>query len=249
MNKDFGTHWGDWCSNEQFRQDTFQKHFAFKLSPDAKIYVLSNIQDLVKISTRKNRGHEPSFLYPPMIDIGELVKNYDGVYITKDAAYQLKHTNHSKIDMVANLDSWDVESICVFNPDVIVPIDENLFDKAKINDYTKQDTWSDEYFGRYPKYDKYLVEPQKNHDYNLYGNRNVDSDMSKAFNGKHPAILAQGDGRRADTKQARAFNGTVKSGLKEGRDLEEDRTLYHGTRADFNQFDLAYLSSGWGQQD
>ena len=24
----------------------------------------------------------------------------------------------------------------------------------------------------------------------------------------------------------------------------EDRTLYHGTRADFNQFDLAYLSSG-----
>ena len=31
--------------------------------------------------------------------------------------------------------------------------------------------------------------------------------------------------------------------------IVEDKTLYHGTRADFSQFDLAYLSSGWGQQD
>ena len=28
----------------------------------------------------------------------------------------------------------------------------------------------------------------------------------------------------------------------------DELELYHGSRADFNQFDLAYLSTGWGQQ-
>ena len=28
----------------------------------------------------------------------------------------------------------------------------------------------------------------------------------------------------------------------------DELDLYHGTRADFNNFDFAYLSSGWGQQ-
>lgn len=175
------------------------------------------------------------------MDIKFLVDNYDGVYVTKKAARGLK-MGAIKLP-VQDLGTWDVDSICVFTPDVVIPIEENSFDKAKINDYSAPNEYQDNtrYSGKNGR--------QMDHDYNLYGNRNLDKDMSKFFNGKHPAIVAQGDGRRADTKQARAFNGTLKSGLKEERDLEEDRTLYHGTRADFNQFDLAYLSSGWGQQD
>ena len=32
------------------------------------------------------------------------------------------------------------------------------------------------------------------------------------------------------------------------RESVSEMNLYHGTQADFNQFDLAYLSTGWGQQ-
>lgn len=35
----------------------------------------------------------------------------------------------------------------------------------------------------------------------------------KVLNGKHQAILAQGHGNGKDTKLARRFNGTIKSGL------------------------------------
>lgn len=167
--------------------------------------------------------------------MSQLVSNYDGIYLTKKAAYQLRYTN----PRIGNLDSWDVESICIFNPAVIVPISENDFDKAKINDYTKQNTSWDEYFGRDSSFDLRKKDKQMQHDFNLYGNKNVGDDMSKPFNGKHPGIIAQGDGRTRDTQRARKFNGTIKSALK-----ENDITLYHGTRADFNNFDLAYLSSG-----
>ena len=174
----------------------------------------------------------------PRINVKELIKDYDGIYVTRKATIQLRHTRHSAKDMVADLGSWDVESICVFKPEVIVPIKEDEFDKAKVNDYSKQNTDRDEYFGREPEYDTNKKERQIQHDFNLYGNKNIDADMSKPFNGQHPAILAQGDGRLKDTIKARSFNGTIKSGIK------EDKTLFHGTRADFNHFDLAYLSSG-----
>ena len=41
------------------------------------------------------------------------------------------------------------------------------------------------------------------------------------------------------------FRHIVKRIIKESL---EEMNLYHGTRADFKQFDIAYLSTGWGQQ-
>ena len=54
---------------------------------------------------------------------------------------------------------------------------------------------------------------QINKSYELYGNRNIDSDSSKLFNGEHPGILAQGHGNNKNTKLARKYNGTIKSGI------------------------------------
>lgn len=53
----------------------------------------------------------------------------------------------------------------------------------------------------------------KDSDYERYSNRNVDRDMSKYFNGEHPAILAQGHGNGKKAKLARRFDGTIKSGM------------------------------------
>lgn len=107
--------------------------------------------------------------------------------------------------------TWDVESICVFNPEVIVPIDEDAFEKARINNYAKpyksflddeDDFWTD---------DRKKLQIQS--DFDRYSNQNVNQDMSKLFKGKHPAILAQKHGNSKDSKLARKFNGTVQSGL------------------------------------
>ena len=33
-------------------------------------------------------------------------------------------------DNINGLDTWDVEYLCVFNPDIIIPIEENAFERA-----------------------------------------------------------------------------------------------------------------------
>lgn len=46
-------------------------------------------------------------------------------------------------DNINGLDTWDVESLCVFNPDIIIPIEENAFDKAKIDMYEKEPEYNE----------------------------------------------------------------------------------------------------------
>ena len=129
--------------------------------------------------------------------------------MTYNAIYSLKYG----FDNINGLDTWDVESICIFNPDIIIPIEENAFDKAKIDMHEKEPEYDEYtyYFGDSNKDDrKYL---QMKSDYDKYSNQNINSDMSKFFNGKHPGISAQKHGNNKDTKLARRFNGTIKSGL------------------------------------
>ena len=59
------------------------------------------------------------------IDFHRLVdEGFDGIYATKKGV----HIKDDSKTMLKGLDLWDVESICVFNRDVIIPIDdESLF--------------------------------------------------------------------------------------------------------------------------
>lgn len=136
--------------------------------------------------------------------------HFDGIFVTYNAINSLKYG----LKNVNGLDSWDVESLCVFNPNIIIPIDENAFDKAKVDMHEKEPNYDNEYeydFGQNSKLDrKYL---QMKSDYDKYSNQNVKSDMSSFFNGKHPGISAQLHGNNKDSKLARRFNGTIKSGL------------------------------------
>ena len=94
--------------------------FLFKLSPDSKIYVIDNTEDLDAISAFgfDNNGWKT-------IDFRRLLDDgYDGLYITEYATGIHDNSN----TMLKGLELWDVESICVFNKDVIIPIDdESLF--------------------------------------------------------------------------------------------------------------------------
>lgn len=197
--------WADWCNANDFRLKTLSKHFLFSLKPNAKIYVIDDLDDLKRISTTINYQ-----LQQKTINFKLLVNNgYDGIFVTDNAASELRYVERG----YAGLDTWDVESICIFNPDVIVPIEEDAFEKAKINKYGK------------PYYDNFYDEDDSNSDdrkylqmqsdFDRYSNQNLNSDMSKLFKGKHPSIMAQQHGNSKDAKLARKFNGTVKSGMND----------------------------------
>lgn len=194
--------WADWCNSNNFRINLLGKHFLFSLKPNTKIYVIDTFEDLKKISTLPNQFGEKSINF-------NLLKNngFNGVFVTAKAASELRYVGKG----YAGLDAWDVESICVFNPDVIIPIEEDAFEKAKINKYAEpyksflddeDDFWTDN-----------RKSLQMQSDFDRYSNQNVNKDMSKLFKGKHPAIIAQKHGNSKDSKLARKFNGTVQSGL------------------------------------
>lgn len=195
--------WADWCNSNEFRLKTLSKHFIFSLKPNAKIYVIDDFEDLKQISTVPNYQ-----LQQKSINFDSLVKNgYDGIFVTANAASKLRYVGK----VYAGLDTWDVESICVFNPEVIIPMEEDAFEKAKINKYGEPyyNTFYDEDDSNTDNR-KYL---QMQSDFDRYSNQNVNKDMSTLFKGKHPAIMAQKHGNSKDAKLARKFNGTIKSGM------------------------------------
>lgn len=213
--------WADYCNANQFRLRSLSKHFLFSIKPQAKIYVIDTLEDLKQVANIMDYG-----LY--VINFMMIYHNgYDGIFVTANAASKLR----DGYGRYAGLDSWDVESICVFNNDIIVPIEENAFEKAKINKYGtpyKDFFYDEDDFNSDDR--KYL---QMQSDFERYSNQNVNKDMSKLFKGKHPGILAQMHGNRKDTKLARKFNGTVQSGIsnegktrKKGTSLTEDDLNY-----------------------
>lgn len=117
--------WNSWCRGEGFMTDKLKSHFMFKLSPDANIYAINDKEDLIKISTAKY----PSDFFGDQkyIDYQKLLANgYDGIYVTKDAINSTSMTRvRGNGGYVAPLDAWDVESICVFNPNVIIPVNDS----------------------------------------------------------------------------------------------------------------------------
>lgn len=223
--------WGEWCDSENFHTDRLDKHVLFKIKKGANIYIIDtqkdldyiskdeDIEDMIQsIQRRFNCSYEEAknaaLIYhhknlKKIIDFNFLYKYYDGIFVTERAVNKLRQVNDGD-----GLYWWDVESICVFNPNVIEIIKENAFDRAKVPSYINDDYLeNDDYYGFDDEEKVTNKMRQINKSYELYGNRNIDSDSSHLFNGEHPGILAQGHGNNKNTKLARKYNGTIKSGL------------------------------------
>lgn len=109
INSKYG--WKHWCQDEDFEIGKIA--FVFKLKPNAKIYAIDNYDDLEKISTHRSAFGENIINFKELIDNG-----YDGIYASENAVRELRYT-HGKI---SGLYCWDVESLCIFNPNVIIPL-------------------------------------------------------------------------------------------------------------------------------
>jgi hypothetical protein len=134
--------------------------FYFKLKSNAKIYSIDTLDDLNKIST-KSYNFDNSFDESRRMDFELLMRNgYDGIYVSENALNNLEgerekypekrivggsltDLKYGEVETVPGtngllgLYGWGVESICVFNPDVIEPISEgeaNDVNKTRFND-------------------------------------------------------------------------------------------------------------------
>ena len=108
--------WKEFCEDNDFKKINPDNAFFFKLKPSAKIYSIHELEDIENISTAKNR------IGLSCIDFNRLIKEgYDGIYVSEEAAIKF----HDFVKQgIADLNVWDIESLCVFNPNVIIPVNK-----------------------------------------------------------------------------------------------------------------------------
>ncbi len=66
-----------------------------------------------------------------------LDNNYDGIYASENAVVTLRYIDN---DNIQDLSSWDVESLCVFNPNAIIPLGQERV-KQEINQWDDDDIY------------------------------------------------------------------------------------------------------------
>lgn len=208
VDSEFG--WGDFCNRDAFNLKTLSKHFLFKLKKDSNILIIDSADDLVHNSIYDRDA------WKCILDFKKIVRNYDGIYISDNAASRLRYDIKlkGKDVYVSGLNAWDVESICIWNAEVIEPLDEDAFERADYHKYEKPLYTPDDeeyYYGFDNLSDRKTL--QMDADFERYRNTNVE-DSRKLFKGEHPGLLAQKHGNSKDAKLARRFDGTIKSGLK-----------------------------------
>ena len=144
--------WKEWCQKED--NPIGNVLFTFKLKDNAKIYVVDNYEDLERISTLKDRRGKGGINYKEL-----LANNYDGIYVTDNAVNSLRYIEGN----IQDLYCWDVESVCIFNPNVIIPLSQE-----KVEEFPK------------PKRKQWLNGEEEIYD-EYYSSEKRDSDIEKAW--------------------------------------------------------------------
>ena len=98
--------WKSWCEAEEFRTDRLNKGFRFRLKKTAKVLHLHSFEDAKKYL--KGNGWECE------LDTEKIYKHFDAMEL-----HICDDWNNFRFNNVFY--TWDVDSICVWNPDVIVP--------------------------------------------------------------------------------------------------------------------------------
>ena len=123
-NSDFG--WKDWCESEDFVRNGFDIYTIWKLKPNANILVIDSPDDLRKILDHYGFTDDNGYMQKKyFIDYLKIVKDgYDGVFLT-DKGNRGCHSYVDYKDGYSDLNTWDCESIVVWNPSVVEIVETN----------------------------------------------------------------------------------------------------------------------------
>ena len=122
VNTDWG--WKDWCTCNDFRMDTdaFDKSFRFRIDKKAKILRVRNEDDIMPFVIPDNDPFYKRLTWGRCkTSIGDRLDR-DRLYETFDGMELFLSENYYMHEGIFN--SWDCDSIVIWNPDVILPIKE-----------------------------------------------------------------------------------------------------------------------------
>ena len=104
--KDQEFNWYDYCSSQNFKNIKEDDYFYFKLRENTKVLEIHKPKDIIPYTYLNiiNR-----------LNLKKLVHDYDAIELFLFENYEELHYN----DIFY---SWDIDSICVWNPQVIIPL-------------------------------------------------------------------------------------------------------------------------------
>ena len=103
--------WVDWCYQEEFDLCDLSKSFKFFLTANARIFTVDSIEKINQVTVLDSEFHCSDKLNREW-----LYANFDGIeFCYSDISCPVWETVFCL---------WDCDSICIWNPDVIVPLEE-----------------------------------------------------------------------------------------------------------------------------
>lgn len=99
--------WEKFCKSEEFHLERLDKSFKFRVSRKAKILWVHKPEDVEKYTYVEDMGRYKT----KRVDIKTIMNNFDGMALIHGKNYMELH-----YDVFG---TWDVDSICIWNPDVI----------------------------------------------------------------------------------------------------------------------------------
>lgn len=125
---DIDISWDQWSRDNEFCTDKLKEYFDFKLKRGAKILIIKNIKDLNKLPRVNTKDPEIKSILEmdslnSNIDFEELSKNYDGIMVWMYRSKDIDTTKRLFDGMYYRMYGWDVDTLLVFNPDIVEVIE------------------------------------------------------------------------------------------------------------------------------
>ena len=106
--------WKDWCIAEEFRLDTFDWSFKFRLKDGARVLVLSEKEQLDVLPNLNNFHSKDDPYMDCILDFEKLSRNWDAIELTNCWKFYWA------------LYGWDCDSILIMNPDIVEIMEEKV---------------------------------------------------------------------------------------------------------------------------
>lgn len=100
--------WKDWCEDEDYNTDDLYLSFRFRVKANARILHIHSLSDAKKYLLVKERFYS---ITDYMLDLKRIYAHYDGMELHLSDDWSMRDNNVFY--------TWDADSICVWNPDVI----------------------------------------------------------------------------------------------------------------------------------
>ena len=101
--------WKEWCEGEDFHTDLLDSFFTFTLKDGAKVLDICKLEDIEGYIKVIDEGKYGTHYY---LDLDKIYREFDAMEIHHEGHYNELHDS----DIFY---AWDVDSICVWNPDMV----------------------------------------------------------------------------------------------------------------------------------